>query len=124
MLEHLFNNNLMSPCQHGFLPRKSCMTQLLCALDDWTETLDNGNSVNVLYLDFKRAFDSVPHERLLKKIYAYGFRGDLFNWIQDFLKGHRQRVSVNGSMSGWSDVISGIPQGSVLGPLFFCNFHQ
>ena len=74
----------MSPYQHGFLPCKSCMIQLLCALDDWTETLDSGNSVDVLYLDFKKAFDSVPHERLFKKIYAYGFRGDLFNWIQDF----------------------------------------
>ena len=66
MVEHLFNNNLMSPCQHGFLPRKSCMTQLLCVLDDWTETLDSSNSVDVLYLDFKKAFDYVPRERLLK----------------------------------------------------------
>ena len=95
------------------------MTQLLCALDDWTGALDSDNSVDVLYLDFKKAFDSVPHERLLKQIYAYGFRGDLFNWIQCFLKGCRQKVSVNGSLSGWSDVISRIPQGSVLDPLFF-----
>ena len=113
---------MMSLCQHGFFPRKSCMTQLLCALDDrtLTETLDSGNSVDVLYVDFKKAFDFVPHERLLKKIYAYSFRGDLLNWIQGLLKGRRQRVSVNGSMSGWSDVISGIPQ--VLGPLFFAIF--
>ena len=82
----------MSQCQRRFLPRKSCMTQLLCALDDWTETLDSGNSVDVLYPDFKKAFDSVPHESLLKQIYAYGFRGDLFNWIQGFLKGRRQRI--------------------------------
>ena len=88
------------------------MTQLICALDDWTETLDSGKPVDVLYLDFKKAFDSVPHERLLKKIYAYGFRGDLFNWIQDFLKECRKRGFVNGSLSGWSDVISEIPQGS------------
>ena len=72
--------------------------------------------------DFKKAFDSVLHERLLKKYYAYGFRDDLFNWIQNFLKGRRQRAPVNSSLSGWSNVISGIPQGSVLGPLFFAIF--
>jgi len=81
MLDHLFDNKLMSLCQHGFLPRKSCTTQLLHALNDWTESLDRGNSVDVLYLDFKKAFNSVPHARLLiKKIYPYGLRGNLFNW--------------------------------------------
>ena len=64
------------------------------------------------------AYDSVPHERLLRKIYAYGFRGKLFNWIQGFLKGRKQRVSVNGPFSGWNEVLSGISQGSELGSPF------
>ena len=71
-----------------------------------------------LYLDFKKAFDSVPRAQLLKKVHAYGFRGNLFNWLKDFLKGRKQRVSVNDSLSSWSEVFSRLPQGSVLGPLF------
>ena len=82
MLDHFFSNDLMSSCQHGFLP---CMTQLLHALNDWTESLDKSNSIDVLYLDFEKAFDSVPHARLLRRVHAYGFRGNLFNWLQDFL---------------------------------------
>jgi len=68
---------------------------------------------------FQKAFDSVPHELLLRKIYAYGFRGKLFNWIQGFLKGRKQRVSVNGPFSGWNKALNGILQGTVMGPLFF-----
>ena len=79
------------------------MTQLLFALDDWIETLNSGNSVHVLTLSLMKGCTK-------RFMHNYGFRGDLFNWIQDFLKGHRQRVSVNGSLSGWSDVISGISQ--------------
>ena len=109
MLDHLFSNAGLdvimsawvptSEVLHGFLPRKSCMTQLLHALNDWTESLDRGNSIDGLYLDFKKAFESVPHARLLRKVHAYGFRRILFNWLQDFLTEHKQRVSVNGSLS-------------------------
>jgi len=74
MFDHLFGNNLMSSCQHGFLPRKSCMTQLLYARNNWTESLDRSNSIDVLYLDF---INSVPHVILLRKVHAYGFRGNL-----------------------------------------------
>ena len=82
--------------------------------------LDNGDSVDVLYLDFKKTFDSVPHARLLNSC-IYGFRGDLFNWIQDFLIGCQQRVYVNGSLLvGVYEVISEVPRGSVLGPPFLC----
>ena len=65
---HLYSNNLISSHQHGFLPCKSCVTQLLKAVEVWLESLDHGNSVDVLYLDFKKVFDSVPHNRLLKKL--------------------------------------------------------
>ena len=78
--------------------------------------------VDVVYLDFKKAFDSVPHERLLGKLKAYGIGGKLHAWISDFLKGRRQRVNVEGEFSGWMNVDSGIPQDSVLGPLCFLIF--
>ena len=108
-IHHLYSNNLISSHQHGFLPRKSCSTQLLKAVEAWSESLDHWNSVDVAYLDFKKAFDSVPHNRLLKKLNAYGFRGKLLEWIKLFLTGHKQQVHVNGSYSEWSDVLSGIP---------------
>ena len=67
MMDHLYENKLITEYQHGFVPKKSCMTQLLQAMEDWAEVLDSGNSIDVLYLDFKKAVDSVPHERLLRK---------------------------------------------------------
>ena len=96
--------------------------QLLRILDDWTQTLDEGGSVDVIYMDFQKALDTVPHRRLLYKLSRYGITGNLLQWIKVFLTGRKLQVAVNGSLSEWIRVLSGIPQGSVFGPVFFVLF--
>ena len=98
------------------------MTQLLCVIEDWTKWIDEENCIDTIFLDFQKAFDSVPHERLLSKLKAYGIIGKYYNWIRDFLSNRRQRVIVGNEKSEWEPVKSGIPQGSVLGPLMFVIF--
>ena len=119
ILKYLEDNKLMSPRQFGFLPRSSTAMQLLEVMEKWSGSWESHDPVDVIYLDFQKAFDKVPHYRLLEKTKRLGVSQEVVDWLWDFLTGRVQRVFVNGSGSGEVAVVSGIPQGTVLGPLLF-----
>ena len=118
-MAHLIKNSLINEAQHGFVPGRSTQTQLLVHFRDIFEAIEEGSRVDTVFLDFSKAFDKVDHDTLLKKIAKHKIKGKVGKWIREFLKNRKFTVIANGEMSEQEEVMSGVPQSTVLAAILF-----
>ena len=118
-MKHLDNNNLITPLQHGFRKGRNCETQLITTARDFAQTLNNKGQTDAVLLDFSKAFDKVDHSILISKAETLGIGTQMTKWIASFLRNRTQTILVDNAHSDPSPVLSGVPQGTVLGPLLF-----
>ena len=121
-MAHLEEHQILTYCQHGFRAQRSYETQLLTLCHKLAETIDKGDQIDLVILDFAKVFDRAPHRRLLGKLDHYGIWSSTHHWIISFLRQRTQQVIVDGATSEKAQVLSGVPQGTVLGPLLFLLF--
>jgi hypothetical protein len=122
IVQYLDDNNILCHNQHGFRSGRSCLTQMLDHFDDIMQGLTNDKDTDAIYLDYAKAFDKVDHRMLIEKLRLYGFSPQLVKWIESFLVDRSQKVVVDGKHSYLAKIISGVPQGTVLGPILFILF--
>lgn len=119
---YLTSNSLLTSCQSGFHPAHCTQDVLLKTVDDWKISLDNGKHVRTILIDLTKAFDSIDHTLLLRKLSSLGIQRKELNWFSEYLSGRSQRVCIESTYSEWANITKGVPQGSILGPLLFLIF--